>query len=86
MGYLMARNLANHQRPDLLPVFVYNRTVSKSQELASELGPKKIIIAESPEQLVHECDVIITSLSNDTVIKEVYQQFATALRVKKVFF
>ncbi|GJJ13175.1 hypothetical protein Clacol_007426 [Clathrus columnatus] len=80
MGYLMARNLANHQRSDQPPILVYNRTVSKAQSLAEEVGPKKIVVATGPEQIVRECDIIITSLSNDTVIKAVYQEFAAALK------
>lgn len=82
MGYLMARNFANHQGPDLPPILVHNRTVSKAQTLLDQLGPKKIVIATDPDQLARECDVIITSLSDDTVIKEIYQQFAIALKVK----
>lgn len=82
MGRLMARNLARSQRPDAVPVLIYNRTTSKARELADELGEQKIKIASSLEQIVAECDVIFTSLPADSVVKSVYQRFAGALKVQ----
>lgn len=56
IGYHVARNLANSLSGP--PLFVYNRTASKSEKLAHELGPKKISVAGSPAELVESCDVM----------------------------
>lgn len=84
MGYIMARNLANHlhSHPEgAPPLLVYNRTRAKSEKLESEVGPNKVRIAESAMQVARECDVIITILANDTAVKSVYTQFKQALSV-----
>ncbi|KAI0964133.1 hypothetical protein AcW1_001023 [Taiwanofungus camphoratus] len=81
MGYFMARNIANHRasHPGSPPLVVYNRSTSKSEQLQEQLGESKVKIAQSPEQLALECDVIFTSLATDAVVKSVYEQFAKAL-------
>ncbi|KAH9945637.1 hypothetical protein B0H21DRAFT_423214 [Amylocystis lapponica] len=82
MGQFMARNLANYhasQYPGASPLLVYNRSAEKCQLLQEKLGAEKVKIAASPAELVLECDVIFTSLANDTVARVVYQQFADAL-------
>ncbi|KAI0931630.1 hypothetical protein AcV7_001037 [Taiwanofungus camphoratus] len=81
MGYFMARNIANHRasHPGSPPLVVYNRSTSKSEQLQEQLGENKVKIAQSPEQLALECDVIFTSLATDAVVKSVYEQFAKAL-------
>lgn len=84
MGYPMARNLATHQHSHpqgASPLVVYNRTHSKAEKLLEELGGNKIKIAESPAQLARECDIILTSLGSDAVVKSTYQEFAEALKV-----
>lgn len=81
MGRPIARNLANHQRTDAHPLLIYNRTVAKAQSLADDLGTEKITVASRPEELVANCDVIITSLPNDAAVKSVYEVFAQALKV-----
>ena len=43
--------------------------------------PERIAIADSPEQLIKDCDIIITSLANDEAIKAVYEAFSKALEV-----
>jgi 3-hydroxyisobutyrate dehydrogenase-like beta-hydroxyacid dehydrogenase len=81
MGYLMARNLANH-KPTSLPLLIFNRTPAKCAKLVQELGSEaegKVRIAQSAEQLAIECDVIITSLANDEAVKSVYAEFARVL-------
>jgi 3-hydroxyisobutyrate dehydrogenase-like beta-hydroxyacid dehydrogenase len=86
MGYLMARNLASHiasASPQLPPLIVYNRTSSKSQKLVEELGQEKVRVSESPGQLATECDVIITNLANDEVVKSIYAEFARAINVRE---
>ena len=88
MGYLMARNLANHhyktttehqRQPE--PIYIYNRTRAKSEKLLSELGGDKVKIADSAIQLAKECDVIITSLGSDAAVRSIYAQFKQALSV-----
>jgi len=86
MGYFMARNLARYRgthHPGSAPVVVYNRTVSKSEKLQKELGEDKIKVAQTPGELALECDVIITNLANDDVVRTVYQQYAKALAEAK---
>lgn len=86
MGYLMARNLATHKISHPVsspPLLIYNRTVAKSEQLAKELGGEgKVRIAQSAGQLANECDVIITNLANDEVVKAVYTEFSKALIVR----
>ncbi|KAI0354664.1 NAD-P-binding protein [Trametes cingulata] len=86
MGYPMARNLAkwrNQHVPGSLPVLVWNRTRSKSEDLLKELGEEMITIADSLEQVASDCDIIFTNLSNDDVVRSVYQTFAKALQQPK---
>lgn len=56
IGYHVARNLANSLSS--LPLVVYNRTPSKSEKIAKELGPNKISIAGSPAELVNSSDIM----------------------------
>ncbi|KAH8094728.1 NAD(P)-binding protein [Cristinia sonorae] len=82
MGYFMARNLANRHiaHPhSATPLLVWNRSVEKSEKLLKELGDNKVKIAGSIEEIARECDMIFTNLANDTVVKDVYVQFAKAL-------
>lgn len=82
MGFLMARNLANHgAEAGAPPLIVWNRSVAKSKDLEKQLGPNKIKIAQDPGEIAAECDVIITNLANDAVVRQIYQQFREALRV-----
>ena len=87
MGYFMARNLAKTRSSQASPspLMVYNRSAGKSEQLQKELGADKIQIAQSPEQLVQECDIVFTSLASDAVVKSVYEQFAAALKVRATF-
>lgn len=80
----MARNLATHRSSHPAgspPLLVYNRSLDKCEQLQKELGPNKVRIAQSYRQIAEECDIIITSLANDTVVKSVYEEFSTALKV-----
>lgn len=84
MGYLMARNLASRGRtnfPDLPAIMVWNRTDTKAKELVDEVGHDKARTAKDPEEIANECDIIITSLANDGVVKIIYQRIADALAV-----
>jgi 3-hydroxyisobutyrate dehydrogenase-like beta-hydroxyacid dehydrogenase len=46
-----------------------------------ELGKGKVRIAQSTAQLAQDCDIIVTNLANDKIVKQTYQQFAEALKV-----
>ncbi|KAI3622253.1 hypothetical protein WG66_015845 [Moniliophthora roreri] len=83
MGYFMARNLAT-RRPQIgqipnPPLLVWNRSTEKSEKLLAELGPDRIRVAETVEQVATESDVIISCLANDAVVKSTYEKFAKAL-------
>ena len=82
----MARNLAAYKSSHPVPsppLLVYNRTVSKAEALVKEAGGEaNVRIAQSVTQLVNECDVIITNLANDAVVKSVYTEFSRALTVR----
>lgn len=88
MGYPMAKNLANKpitSPSSASPLLVWNRSRAKSEKLLKELGPEKIRIAENPEELARECDMIFTNLSNDAVVKEIFLKFAAALEVRECY-
>ncbi|EEB87463.1 hypothetical protein MPER_15176 [Moniliophthora perniciosa FA553] len=79
----MARNLATRRpqagqipNPSLL---VWNRSTEKSEKLLVELGPDRIRIAETLEQVAAESDIIISCLANDAVVKSTYEKFAKVL-------
>ncbi|KAF7302425.1 NAD(P)-binding protein [Mycena chlorophos] len=83
IGGVMAKNLANYRsahHQNSLPILVWNRTASKADALHAELGANKIRVTHELEQIATECDVIFTALSNDEVVKEVYEQFAKTLK------
>jgi len=81
----MARNLAKHKASHPVPsppLLVFNRSLAKCEKLVQELGGEakgKVRIAQSAAELAIECDVIITNLANDDVIRRVYAEFAKAL-------
>ncbi|KII93981.1 hypothetical protein PLICRDRAFT_695048 [Plicaturopsis crispa FD-325 SS-3] len=80
MGYFMARNLANRQGNAGLPaLLVYNRTVAKSEKLRQEVGDNRVRVASSLGQVATECDVIITNLANDDVVRATYAEYSAAL-------
>ncbi|KAK7465511.1 hypothetical protein VKT23_005485 [Stygiomarasmius scandens] len=82
MGYFMARNLANRRViPGFAhaPLLVWNRSPERPQKLVKELGEERIRIVQSLEELVNSCDVIITNLANDAVVKSIFEQFAKTL-------
>ncbi|KAG5352440.1 hypothetical protein C0989_002342 [Termitomyces sp. Mn162] len=83
MGSLMVANLANqHSSPNgYPPVLVWNRSNDKAEKLLAKLGQDKIRIAQDLAQVASECDVIITNLANDAVVKSVYEKFAEALKI-----
>jgi 3-hydroxyisobutyrate dehydrogenase-like beta-hydroxyacid dehydrogenase len=90
MGYPMARNLASHKSSHPVaspPLLVYNRTISKCEKLVEEVGGEnKVRIGQNAAELAIECDVIITNLANDAVVKSVYTEFSNALTVRFACF
>ena len=89
MGYLMARNLANYRATHLdqqPPLIVWNRSKEKSEKLLLELGDGKVAIAETVVEVAAKCDIILTSLASDEVVKSVYKEIAAALQARSPFF
>lgn len=87
MGKYMARNLALHSqsRPSgSPPLLVFNRTADKARALRSAYG-ENVCVAENLSQLVRACDVVFTSLANDTAVRDTYREIAKALRVSHAF-
>jgi 3-hydroxyisobutyrate dehydrogenase-like beta-hydroxyacid dehydrogenase len=85
MGYFMARNLANRQQPhhaSASPLLIWNRTNLKAEQLQKELGQDKIRIARDLAQIATECDVVVTNLANDEVVKSVYEEFSKILQAR----
>ena len=73
IGWIGLGNMGNPMVQNLLKagynITVYNR--SKDKELALiNLGASS---ASSPEELLNTCDVVITMLSNDAAVKEVFE-------------
>lgn len=65
MGFPMATNIAAAG----FPLTVWNRTVSKSEQLAGETGAG---IAGSPAELAATADVLITMVADGPVLEELY--------------
>ena len=85
MGYLIARNLANYRADHLEnqpPLLVWTRSKDKGEKLQQELGERKVAIAQSYVELAKTCDIILTSLLGDDVVKSVYKDIAAALQVQ----
>ena len=73
MGAPMARNL---KKAGLLAA-VWNRTVAKAQDLATELG---CVAASSPVQLAKSLDAVVLCVSADRDVLDIVNQLAGALR------
>lgn len=88
MGYLMARNLANHrgthldQQQQQPPLLVWNRSKEKSEKLLHELGDRKVAIAQTIVDVATKCDIIVFSLSSDDVIRSVYKELTATLQAR----
>jgi molybdopterin/thiamine biosynthesis adenylyltransferase len=85
LGNVMATNLATWRAshiPGSPPLLVWNRTVSKSEALAKQVGADKVEVAQNLAQVVQVADLIITNLANDTVVETVYDEFDKALAVR----
>ena len=87
MGYLMARNLANHRATHFeqqQPLLVWNRSRQKSEKLLHELGDRKVAIAQTAVDVATTCDILLISLSSDDVVKSVYKDIAAALQARSL--
>jgi 3-hydroxyisobutyrate dehydrogenase-like beta-hydroxyacid dehydrogenase len=85
MGYQMARNLAKHRATHVEnqpPLLVWNRSKEKSEKLLSELGDRKVAIAQTVVDVATKCDIILTSLSSDEVVKSVYKELVATLQAR----
>ncbi|GJE89535.1 NAD(P)-dependent oxidoreductase [Phanerochaete sordida] len=82
MGYPMARNLATRLQSPVIahPIYVWNRSRAKCESLQEEVGKTHIKIADKPEDLALNCDIVITNLANDEVVKGVFEKFVAALK------
>jgi 3-hydroxyisobutyrate dehydrogenase-like beta-hydroxyacid dehydrogenase len=65
MGSLMAANVARAG----LPLWIYNRTRSKADALASEIGAR---VGSSPAQVALNCNVVLTMVSDAKALQDLY--------------
>ena len=75
MGRGMARNL---HKAGLLRA-VWNRTTSRADELAVELG---VVAAASPEALARECDVVVLCVAADADVLDVVNALLPGMFVR----
>ena len=73
LGWIGLGNMGNPMAKNLLKagfeVAVFNRTKEKEKELI-EAGASS---ANSPQHLMESCDVVLTMLSNDEAVKEIFE-------------
>jgi len=87
MGYPMARNLAARGFSDgysAPPLIVWNRSQNKADVVRFVAGADKVRIAQSPEEVALESDIILVNLANDTVVTEIYNRVLGALEVRSI--
>ncbi|WPQ63591.1 NAD(P)-dependent oxidoreductase [Chitinophaga sancti] len=71
MGKPMVKNLVKAG----FDVKVYNRTVAKANEFAKETG---VTVAATPAELVKDVDCVITMVSDDAALQEIWDQLLAA--------
>jgi 3-hydroxyisobutyrate dehydrogenase len=73
LGWIGLGNMGNPMVKNLLKagfeMTVFNRSKHKETELI-ELGAKSAV---NPQELINTCDVVITMLSNDDAVKEIFE-------------
>jgi len=83
IGSAMAANLAKHG-PDHIrgfpPILVWNRTRAKADGLVEQVGGHRASIADTIEEVVLQCDVIIVNLADDDAVRVVYREFCDVLK------
>ncbi|KAF4625566.1 hypothetical protein G7Y89_g12600 [Cudoniella acicularis] len=67
------------------PLLVYNRTSSRSDQLAREL-PGKVQAMQSLLEAVAQADIIFSCLSNDATVEETYCAIITSGNIKDKMF
>jgi 3-hydroxyisobutyrate dehydrogenase-like beta-hydroxyacid dehydrogenase len=72
MGSRIARNIGRGG----FPLVLYNRTTARAKELAGELAAE---VASTPSQAASRADVVISMLSDDSAVNEVYSGKGAAL-------
>ncbi|MCW2119922.1 NAD(P)-dependent oxidoreductase [Flavobacterium sp. 7A] len=84
LGWIGLGNMGNPMVRNLLKagfeVTVFNRTKDKEIPLI-EAGATS---ANSPQELIENCDVVLTMLSNDDAVKEIFEENASGLLSKKI--
>lgn len=73
MGMGMARNIADAG----LLTAVYNRTLSKAQQIAIEL---EVLYCDSPQLLATQVDIILLCVTDDTAVLQMVTAIAEALK------
>ncbi|KAI9304910.1 hypothetical protein BJ944DRAFT_266086 [Cunninghamella echinulata] len=70
MGYVIASQLADYLKSiSEPPLLIYNRTSSKSQQLANER--KHVHVANTIEEIAKQADIIFSCLFNEESVKEI---------------
>jgi 3-hydroxyisobutyrate dehydrogenase-like beta-hydroxyacid dehydrogenase len=85
MGHFMARNLAMNAQSHPTgspPLVIWNRSVAKSEALVKEVGGHRARIAQTPGEVARDCDIVITNLASDDVVRDIFKKFAADLTVR----
>lgn len=94
IGGNIAKNLAIHlsksQHHSKHSIVLWNRSEAKAHAIVAEVearlekdgGIASVSIAKSVEELVKQSDIVLTSLSNDHAVLEVYEIIIKALQVR----
>lgn len=70
MGRPMAANLAVNGHT----VYLWNRTRSRCEQLASDLPPSaKVVVCDSPAEAAERADVIVSMLADEQAVFDVYE-------------
>jgi 3-hydroxyisobutyrate dehydrogenase-like beta-hydroxyacid dehydrogenase len=73
VGFLGAGNMGSHMAANLaragFPLWIYNRTRSKADELASQIGARA---AASPSELARNVEVLFTMVSDAQALQDLY--------------
>ncbi|KAG8995155.1 hypothetical protein FRB94_009372 [Tulasnella sp. JGI-2019a] len=92
IGGSIAKNLAIHfsrsQHHAKHSIVLWNRTRAKADQIVAEVEAKtekdggiaSVSVANSVEDLVKECDIILTSLSNDAAVTDMYEIIIKTLK------
>jgi 3-hydroxyisobutyrate dehydrogenase len=76
MGHPMAKNLEKAG----FPLYVFNRTLEKADDFK-----EKSVVCNTVSDVVKNCDIIFTILTNDEAVKAVYEEILTQNVTRKLF-